>query len=79
MRDGGGGGDVWYIRKALEKGFSDMYGSWGGSRWYSAGNVVRSGILGPFFRNLRASGHDFDPVWVTFSGFWPRTPLKPWN
>ena len=26
----GEGGYVWYIQKALEKGFSDMYGSWGG-------------------------------------------------
>ena len=23
-------GCVWYIQKALEKGYSDMYGSWGG-------------------------------------------------
>ena len=23
-------GCVWYIQKALEKGFSDIYGSWGG-------------------------------------------------
>ena len=28
----GGGGYVQYIRKALGKGFSDMYGSWG-VRW----------------------------------------------
>ena len=57
-------GCVWYIQKALEKGFSDMYGLWWWWWWggggvaakksYSAGNMDGSGNFGPFSGILKA-------------------------
>ena len=77
-----GGGYVWHIQKALEKGFSDMYGLLGGrppqkkviqpATWTGQG-------FWAIFGNLRGPVYGFDLVWVIFSSFQPRTPLEPCN
>ena len=69
-----------HIQKACGTGFSDMYGSRGiGTRqkkiWMGEGR----GILGVFSANYALARQDFDLVLVTFSGFRPGTPLKPWR
>jgi hypothetical protein len=70
-----------YIRKALEKGFSGMYGSWRG-RW-----PPKKVIQGPISSGQRFLAHfeGFSAARILthvgpyFSGFQPRAPLKAWN
>ena len=78
------GGYVWYIQKALEKGFSDMYGSWGGRP--SQKKIIQGrpwagpgfwAVFGPISAVSSLPGQDFDPFEVIFSGFQRQTPLKP--
>ena len=62
---------VWYIQKALERGFFNIYGSLGGyvaaNKNYLAGDGAGQGLVGHF--------QDFYPgfhlVLDTFSGFHP--------
>ena len=59
------GGYVWYIRKALEKGFSDMYGSWGGRSVGCSGTTVgESGVVGQFSTDFGPFSLDFGPVGI---------------
>ena len=77
MRDRGG--YVWYVRKALEKSFSDMYGSWHGG--VGALKKKLPEAERPRVKDFQPissrHGQNFDPFDVIFSGFRRLTPLKP--
>ena len=77
MTDRGGVGIP--FRKALEKGFSDMYGSWGGT-WPQKKVTGGQTSTGQGFSAVSSRpGQDFDPFEVIFSGFQRQAPLKPEN
>ena len=74
------GGVVAYIRIALEKGFSDTYGSWGGRRPPRGATEARTKGVPQDFGQFWPILTEFEPFSVIFaaifSSFQPRTPLK---